>query len=101
MSFVRLWRYRVPAQARAEFARRYAHDGDWAALFARGEGFLGTELLRAAGDDSTWLTLDRWRSAGDWRAFEARHADAYAALDRDCEALTSEEEDLGDYEEPA
>ena len=100
MTFVRVWRYRVPAATRVEFVRRYADDGDWARLFARADGYLGTQLLQATGDDSTWLTLDRWRDEADWLAFRARHGDDYAVLDRTCEGLTSEEQDLGDYETP-
>ena len=96
-AFVRAWRYRVAAAQRAEFERRYAADGDWARLFARGDGYLGTQLLRDATDPARYLTLDRWRSARDWLAFKAAHAADYATLDRLCEALTSDEEDLGDY----
>jgi heme-degrading monooxygenase HmoA len=96
-AFVRVWRYRVADHARAAFERAYGSDGDWARLFARGEGYLGTQLLRDAHDGAAWMTLDRWRDAAAWQAFRARFAAEYDALDRACATLTEDERDLGDY----
>ena len=98
-AIVRVWRYRVAEPQRAEFERRYGADGDWAQLFARAEGYLGTQLLRDPLEAGVYLTLDRWRSAADFQAFLARFGAQYAALDRACDALTSEETDLGQYED--
>lgn len=96
---VRIWRYRVDAAKRAEFERRYSSDGDWAQLFRLAEGYLGTQLLRDPLEAGVYVTLDRWRSAADFQAFLARFGAQYAALDRACDALTSEEIDLGEYED--
>lgn len=96
---VLVWEFRVPAAHREEFERRYGPAGDWARLFARGEGYLGTQLLRDAADPGRYLTLDRWRSAADWEAFRAAHAADYAALDAMCEALTTDERALGAHVE--
>ena len=93
--FLRIWRYRVAEDAREAFERAYGRDGDWARLFGRADGYLGTELLRAAG--STYATIDRWREQADWEAFLARHGEDYRALDRRLESLTLEEENLGDW----
>lgn len=98
-AIVRIWRYRVAAPMRAEFERRYAVDGDWARLFAQGEGYLGTRLLRDPLEPGVYATIDRWRSDADFQAFLARFGAQYAALDRACDALTSEETDLGQYED--
>jgi heme-degrading monooxygenase HmoA len=98
-AIVRLWRYRVDDAHRAEFERRYGSDGDWARLFAQGDGYLGTRLLRDPFEKGVYLTLDRWRSDDDWRRFLARFAAPYAALDGACDALTREEVDLGQYED--
>jgi heme-degrading monooxygenase HmoA len=98
-AIVRIWRYRVDAAQRAEFERRYAGDGDWARLFALGDGYLGTQLLRDPLEPGVYATLDRWRSAADFDAFLARFAAQYSALDRACDALTREETDLGQYED--
>ena len=88
-----LWRYTVRPAARADFVRTYGPAGAWAALFARGEGFLGTGLWRGPGD--TFLTVDRWRRAADFEAFMAGHRAAYEALDRATAGWTVEETRLG------
>ncbi len=99
--FVRTWRYRVGRRERESFERAYGPDGDWARLFARGSGYLGTELLGAVGGGSdatlAYVTIDRWRDRSDWDAFLAEHGDEYRALDRRLDKLTVDEEDLGDW----
>ncbi len=95
--FVRAWRFRAREGREDEFESAYGPEGTWAVLFRRSAGYLGTELLRSAADPSAYLTVDRWTSAEAWRDFEARWRDEYARLDRACEALTSDEEDLGDH----
>ncbi|HEY5722235.1 MAG TPA: hypothetical protein VIT45_07920 [Allosphingosinicella sp.] len=99
--FVRTWRYQVDREASEAFERSYGPDGDWARLFARGSGFLGTELLsavdRGSGDALVYATIDRWRTRQDWDAFLADHGEAYHALDLRLENLTIEEQDLGDW----
>jgi len=95
---LRLWAYTVKPEKSAEFIRFYGPDGDWARLFARGEGYLGTELWRTGGN--RFITLDRWRSAADWRRFKAAFAADYAALDARGDGLTETETDLGDYSAP-
>ena len=96
---VRVWRYRVDAAMRERFERAYAADGDWARLFARADGFLGTQLLRDPRAPGVYATIDRWRSAADFTAFSTRFGAQYAALDAACAALTEEETDLGQYED--
>jgi heme-degrading monooxygenase HmoA len=92
--FVVAWLYRPRPERRAEFERVYGPDGAWAALFRRGEGYLGTELF---GDGESYLVLDRWgsRDAHDrfGRAFEAE----YAALSAESERLYIEETRLGAF----
>jgi hypothetical protein len=95
VTFVRIWAYRPAGDAETGFVAAYGPEGVWAALFRRGAGYLGTDLLRAA--DGRWLTIDRWRSREDWADFLAEHRREYAATDRACAALTAEEWDLGDW----
>lgn len=99
--FVRTWRYRVGRPEREAFEQAYGPDGDWARLFARGSGFLGTELLgavdRGSGDALIYVTIDRWRDRSDWDAFLAELGEDYRALDGRLGALTLDEEDLGDW----
>jgi heme-degrading monooxygenase HmoA len=97
-AIVRIWRYRVDAAQRAEFELRYGGDGDWVRLFRRADGFIGTQLLRDPLAPGVYVTLDRWRSSADFQAFRTQFGAEYAALDRACDALTSDEVDLGQYE---
>jgi heme-degrading monooxygenase HmoA len=91
-----IWRYEVLEEARAAFEAAYAPTGAWAELFARGEGFRGTELFRA--EDGSYLTLDIWRTRDDFEAFIAANRADYDALDRGTEAWTSAEHRIGEYE---
>ena len=93
--FVRIWLYSVEEPNRARFEQAYGGDGDWARLFARDDSYFGTELLR--GEPGRYMTIDRWRDESGWRRFLERHGEAYRALDRDCEALTADEVEIGDF----
>jgi heme-degrading monooxygenase HmoA len=90
-----LWEFRVAAGQREEFVRVYGPEGDWAALFRRAGGYLGTLLLHDGADAERFVTVDRWQSEADFRAFKATFARQYAALDARCDAETS----LGSFEE--
>jgi heme-degrading monooxygenase HmoA len=92
-----IWRFRVQAEHVAEFERVYGSEGDWAKLFAGARGYSGTELLKATGEDNVYLTIDRWRAEEDFLAAKELLQGDYAALDRRCEAYTSEETWLGLY----
>ena len=91
-----VWRYEVREEARPAFEATYAPTGAWAQLFARADGFRGTELFRA--DDGSYLTLDIWRSKADFDAFLAEHGADYEALDRSTENWTASEHRIGEYE---
>jgi heme-degrading monooxygenase HmoA len=91
-----VWRYEVREEARAAFEATYAPTGAWAQLFARGEGYRGTELFRA--EDGSYLTLDIWRSHADFEAFLDAHRADYEALDRSTESWTAAEHRIGEFE---
>lgn len=91
-----IWRYEIVDGAREAFEATYSPTGAWAQLFARSEGYRGTELMR--GEDGSYLTLDIWRSRADFDAFEAEHRADYDALDRSTESWTSCEHRIGQYE---
>jgi heme-degrading monooxygenase HmoA len=91
-----IWRYEVLEEAQAAFEAAYGPTGAWAQLFARADGFRGTELLRA--DDGSYLTLDVWRARADFDTFLEAHRADYEALDRSTESWTSCEHRLGEYE---
>jgi heme-degrading monooxygenase HmoA len=92
--FVRVWRYRVPSGQVEAFEAAYGSTGDWAQLFARGVGYLGTDLARDADDSAVWLTLDRWASRAAWEAFLNEHSDAYDALDERLADLSAEQSEI-------
>jgi heme-degrading monooxygenase HmoA len=61
----------------AEFERVYGSEGDWAAFFRRGRGYIGTELLRDLETPGRYLVVDRWESAETYNAFVAEHREEY------------------------
>jgi heme-degrading monooxygenase HmoA len=88
-----IWRFK-PADGKTDrFEAAYRTDGDWAALFRKGDGYVRTDLLRA--EDGSYLTIDYWRAESDWSRFLERHRAAYDALDKACEGLTASEEKVG------
>ena len=92
--FIRIWDYEVPADAVPEFCAAYASHGDWAELFARAVGYLGTELYRDPDHSGHFLTIDRWRTERDWHAFRARFGADYDALDARLDGLAAVERSL-------
>jgi quinol monooxygenase YgiN len=95
-----IWEFRPHDGREAEFVAAYGPRGDWAALFARDEHWLGTDLLRDVDDASRYVTIDRWTSRAAYDSFRSRAAAEYAALDRACDALTAHEARLGTLERP-
>ena len=91
-----VWRFEVRDAERDRFERAYGPEGDWAHLFARADGFRGTELFRA--NDGSYLTMDVWRSRADFDAFLDAYRTEYEALDRETESLTRCEHRIGEYE---
>ena len=96
MSHAVLWGLRPRPECEAAFRDAYGPDGAWVELFRLGEGYVGSELMR--GSDGRYVTIDRWASESAYRAFLERHAEAYAALDSRCAALTLDEALLGEFE---
>jgi heme-degrading monooxygenase HmoA len=94
-----VWEFHVDASRRAEFERCYGPAGPWAQLFARADGYVETVLLHDDSNPPRYVTIDRWASVEAHRAFRDRFAAEYAALDRECEDLTSRETLLGEFSE--
>ena len=93
---VAIWHYRVAPGHEAEFETTYGAGGEWAELFGKGSGYLGTELMR--GEGGHYVTMDTWRDRAAFDAFKKKFAKEYDALDRKGEALTAEEQEVGFYE---
>jgi heme-degrading monooxygenase HmoA len=98
VTYVYLWRFTVRAGSEAAFELAYGPNGEWVRLFREADGYLGTELLRDAARQRTYVTVDRWSSREAWDAFRAARAEEWDAIDRRCQALTADEEEIGRYE---
>src|SRR6266404_3003536 len=97
IGFVIIWRYQVRAGSEARFIKAYGPQGDWAALFSRAPGFLGTRLSRDTEDAASFVTLDFWESEEAFEIFRSQCSSEYSRLDKEMEALTEAEERLGSF----
>jgi heme-degrading monooxygenase HmoA len=97
--FVVVWQFEVAEEKVAAFEAAYGADGAWAQLFRSSPSYQGTELLRDAYIPGAYLTIDRWASEEDFRAFRKDHDQQYETLDRACDALTSRETRIGAFTE--
>jgi heme-degrading monooxygenase HmoA len=95
--FVVVWQFEIAEDKIAGFEAAYGPDGAWAKLFRTSPSYLGTELLRDAYIPGNYLTIDRWASEADFRAFRKQHDQDYEVLDRTCDSLTSRETRIGAY----
>jgi heme-degrading monooxygenase HmoA len=95
--FVVVWHFEIAEEKVAAFEAAYAPDGAWAQLFRTSSKYLGTELLRDAYIPGAYLTIDRWASEDDFRAFRKQNDQAYETLDRSCDDLTNRETRIGAY----
>ncbi len=82
----------------AEFERVYGPDGEWAAFFRQGRGYVGTELLRDLEQPGRYLVVDRWESGEAYNEFLASHRDAYMAKVDDTAFHYERELRLGTFE---
>lgn len=87
--YIRVWAYEVGADHIDAFLAAYGVDGDWAQLFRRGRGYVGTELYRSTDDGAHFVTVDRWTDQVAWRAFLAEWGEAYERLDTRLTRLTA------------
>jgi heme-degrading monooxygenase HmoA len=75
--YVVLWRFRPLEGRESEFEGAYGPSGEWALLFGRGDGYLGSELLRRSEDSTEYLTLDRWVSRAAYETFRSHFSSVY------------------------
>ena len=95
--YVVVWEFHVRDGSREEFEKHYGAKGTWAQLFGKGEGYLGTDLLRDAEKPGRYLTVDRWTSKAALENFKKRNRADYDALDLQCESLTDNETLVGAF----
>jgi heme-degrading monooxygenase HmoA len=70
-----VFRYEVREPER--FERVYGPNGEWAAFFKQGAGYIGTELLRDLEEPGRFMVIDRWVSADAYNAFLDSHQAEY------------------------
>jgi heme-degrading monooxygenase HmoA len=92
--YVIVWKYEALADREVDFRAAYGPDGDWARLFARHDGFVGTELM-TTDEPRHYLTIDRWESAEAYDTYMERSRAEYERLDQRFEALTASEQMVG------
>jgi heme-degrading monooxygenase HmoA len=95
--FVVVWQFEVAEENVAAFEAAYGPEGSWAQLFRTSPHYLGTELLRDAYVPGVYLTIDRWSSEEQFRAFRREHDREYEVQDRACDALTAKETRIGAF----
>jgi [ribosomal protein S18]-alanine N-acetyltransferase len=90
----------VPRESRLQrgFEQAYGPEGDWVQLFRRGEDYLGSELIRDRGLRLRYVTLDHWNSRQAYLRFKKENRHAYHAIDAKCEALTTREKLIGEFD---
>ena len=90
MSFIRIWTYTVHAEHAEKFRNEYSSTGVWARYYAKGPGYLGTELFES--DANTFCTIDRWDSRAVYEAYLAETREEFDSIDAVCEEWTSAEQ---------
>jgi heme-degrading monooxygenase HmoA len=81
-----------------EFEPAYGPKGEWAQFFARGRGYVGTELLRDAEHPTRYLVVDRWESPDAYNAFVEANRAEYMRLVDETAFHYSHELRLGTFE---
>jgi heme-degrading monooxygenase HmoA len=81
-----------------EFERVYGADGDWAAFFRGGRGYVGTELLRDVEQQGRYLVVDRWETREAYNDFVERHREEYMRRVDETVFLYDHELRLGTFE---
>ncbi len=94
-----IWEFTVREEHIQEFIYAYDSNGDWASLFRRAEGYLGTQLLRSSDKPNVFLTVDRWERVTCFEIFRERFGTEYKKLDTQLEGYTSSEEKVGVFSE--
>jgi heme-degrading monooxygenase HmoA len=96
-SFVIVWEFRIQSDKRRAFERAYGSDGDWAKFFRKAKAYLGTELIQDRRQPERYLTIDYWKSRKHYEHFKKQNRSMYQLIDFRCEALTSAESEIGQF----
>jgi heme-degrading monooxygenase HmoA len=93
-----VWSFDVKPEHVKAFERAYGPEGEWAELFRRAPGYVGTELRRETDRRAHYLTIDRWNTRADYDRFKEAFSQQYQMLDVRCSKMTEAEKKVGDFE---
>jgi heme-degrading monooxygenase HmoA len=96
-SFVIVWEFRIQSTKRRAFERAYGPEGDWAKFFRKAKAYFGTELIQDTQQRDRYLTIDYWESRKHYEDFKKQNRSMYQLIDVRCEALTSAEFEIGQF----
>ena len=82
----------------ADFERVYGPEGEWAAFFRTGRGYVGTELLKDVEIPDRYLVVDRWETPEAYNEFVAEHREEYMRRVDDTALHYEHELRLGTFE---
>jgi heme-degrading monooxygenase HmoA len=86
--FLTLWEFEVKSGCEELFEQAYGPEGEWVRLFRRDARYRGTRLLRDAGRERVYVTMDMWESPEAYEEFREKWAAEYAEVDKKCDRLT-------------
>ncbi len=96
--FTYVWSYEVRDGHESDFERLYGPNGGWSQFFRKSPNYLGTDLLRDRKNKNRYITVDRWDSEEAHRRFISVHREEFDELDRQGEALTENENLIGNFD---
>ena len=96
-TFVIVWEFRINSRKRRAFERAYGPGGEWAKFFRKGKGYIATELVRDSQQPDRYITLDYWKSREHYEIFKRQNRKMYEMIDARCEALTTQEHEIGQF----
>ena len=97
--FTVIWKYKVKKMFKMDFEKLYGGNGKWVKLFERGEGYIGTKLIRDVFDNWQYVTIDTWVSQNLYEKFLSENKREFAVIDAEGENLTESETKIGWFED--
>jgi heme-degrading monooxygenase HmoA len=91
--------YSYEARDAEDFESVYGPSGEWVEFFRRGDGFVGTELLRELDTPGRYLVIDRWEDREAFERFAGEHQTEYFRRAEDAAVYYVQELQLGVYED--
>ena len=90
--------FRYEVREPESFEAVYGPDGEWAAFFRQGTGYIGTELLHDVDEPERYLVIDRWESAEAYNTFATEHREDYMRRVDDTRLYYEQELRFGTFE---